>query len=101
VLNSARAIAVNVQIMRTFVRLRQMLATHADLARKLTDLEKKYDKQFAVVFDAIRQLMAPPALPAKPPIGFHSEARNAKSKAKTTGSSHLKSERPKTSAKLN
>jgi len=64
-------VMVNVEIMRTFVRLRQMLATHADLARKLAALEKKYDAQFKVVFDAIRELMAPPA-PGKRPIGFTS-----------------------------
>src|SRR5882724_3716349 len=60
VLNSDRAVQVNVQIMRTFVRLRQMLATHADLAMKLTELETKYDHHFKVVFDAIRELMAEP-----------------------------------------
>jgi hypothetical protein len=59
VLNSDRAIEVNVQIMRTFVKLREMLSTHKDLARKLTDMEKKYDHQFKIVFDAIRQLMKP------------------------------------------
>ncbi len=52
VLNSDRAIEVNVQIMRTFVKLREMLSTHKDLARKLADMEKKYDAQFNVVFDA-------------------------------------------------
>jgi hypothetical protein len=60
VLRSKRAIQVNVEIMRAFVRLRQMLASHADLARKLDALEKKYDTQFKVVFDAIRELMTPP-----------------------------------------
>jgi len=60
VLNSDRAVRVNIEIMRTFVKLRRMLATHEDLARKLNALEKKYDAQFRVVFDAIRQLMAPP-----------------------------------------
>jgi hypothetical protein len=59
VLRSKRAAQVNIEIMRAFVRLREILATHADLARRLDDLEKKYDKQFAAVFDAIRQLMAP------------------------------------------
>lgn len=62
---------VNVEIMRAFVRLRQMLAAHADLARKLAALEKKYDAQFKVVFDAIRELMAPPA-GRRRPIGFAS-----------------------------
>ena len=64
VLRSERAVAVNIEIMRAFVRMRQVLASHADLARKLEALEKKYDAQFKAVFDAIRELMAPP--PAKP-----------------------------------
>ncbi len=85
VLNSQRAVQVNVQIMRTFVRLRQILATHADLAQKLSELERKYDKQFAVVFEAIRQLMAPLEISAKPPIGFNSEASKAKASARKTG----------------
>ena len=61
VLRSARAIQVNIEIMRAFVELRALLTTHADLARKLTALERKYDARFRVVFDAIRQLMTPPA----------------------------------------
>jgi hypothetical protein len=69
VLNSPRAVQVNVEIMRTFVRLRQLLLTHAELARKLEALEKKYDEQFKVVFEAIRQLMMPPVKP-KRKIGF-------------------------------
>ena len=69
VLRSTRAVKVNIEIMRTFVRLRKMLAAHADLARKLATLEKKYDEQFRVVFDAIRQLMATPEKPKKK-IGF-------------------------------
>jgi hypothetical protein len=69
VLRSKRAVAVNVEIMRAFVRLRAMLAGHADLARKLAALERKYDAQFKVVFDAIRELMAPPGKPRRP-IGF-------------------------------
>ncbi len=60
VLRSQRAIQVNIEIMRAFIRLRQMLASNAELARKLDALEKKYDAQFKDVFDAIRQLMAPP-----------------------------------------
>src|SRR6476660_3745495 len=60
ILNSDRAIGVNIAIMRAFVRLREILGSHKDLARKLDELEKKYDEQFAVVFDAIRQLMTPP-----------------------------------------
>lgn len=70
VLNSERAIQVNVLIMRTFLRLRRLLATHEDLARKLEELEQKYDRQFAVVFEAIRELMAPPD-PRRKQIGFH------------------------------
>lgn len=59
VLNSRRAVAVNIEIMRAFVRLREILATHKDLARKLEELEQKYDKQFRMVFEAIRELMTP------------------------------------------
>lgn len=70
VLRSERAVQVNVEIMRAFVRLRQMLATNKDLARKIDALEQKYDKQFKLVFDAIRELMAPPAPKQKRPIGF-------------------------------
>jgi hypothetical protein len=70
VLRSKKAIQVNIEIMRAFVRLRKILASHADLARKLEELEKKYDSQFRVVFDAIRQLMAGPERPPKK-IGFH------------------------------
>jgi hypothetical protein len=70
VLRSDRAVLVNIEIVRAFVRLRQILASHADLARKLADLEKKYDAQFKVVFDAIRGLMSPPASERKNPIGF-------------------------------
>ena len=70
VLHSPRAIQVNVEIMRTFVRLRRMLASHAELARKLEALEKKYDRHFKVVFDAIRQLMEPPPGRKKGRIGF-------------------------------
>jgi hypothetical protein len=69
VLRSKRAISVNIEIMRAFVRLRQLLASHVELARKLDSLEKKYDAQFKVVFDAIRQLMTPTE-PKRRPIGF-------------------------------
>ena len=72
VLRSPRAVQVNIEIVRTFVRLRQLLASHSELARKVDALEKKYDTQFKVVFDAIRQLMAPPANP-KGKIGFGRE----------------------------
>ncbi|MBI5216091.1 MAG: ORF6N domain-containing protein [Ignavibacteriae bacterium] len=69
VLQSDRAVHVNVEIMRTFVRLREILTANKDLAHKLEELEKKYDAQFKIVFDAIRQLMIPPEKP-KRPIGF-------------------------------
>lgn len=69
VLNSKRAVQVNIQIMRTFVALRGLLATHKDLARKIDDMERKYDSQFKAVFEAIRQLLTPPDKP-KRPIGF-------------------------------
>ena len=73
VLNSPRAIDVSVQVVRAFVKLREMLATHKDLARKLEELERKYDAQFKVVFDAIRQLMAPPPEPNRGKFGFHKQ----------------------------
>jgi len=72
VLRSPRAVLVNIEIMRAFVRLRQMLEANADLARKLFALEKKYDAQLKVVFDAIRELMAPPPKPGRR-IGFGEE----------------------------
>ena len=64
-----QCLQVNIAIMRAFVRLREILATHKDLARKLDDMEKKYDAQFKIVFDAIRALMKPPQEP-KGLIGF-------------------------------
>ena len=72
VLRSERAVLVNVEIMRVFVQLRQMLAANADLAKKLASLEAKYDKQFSVVFEAIRQLMTDQDDDPKPPtrVGF-------------------------------
>lgn len=70
VLRSPRAVHVNIEIMRAFVRLRQILATHADLARKLDELEERYDAQFRIVFDAIRELMAPSEQQTKRRIGF-------------------------------
>ena len=71
VLRSETAIQASVYVVRAFVQLREMLASHKDLARKLEDLEKKYDKQFAVVFTAIRQLMEPPPVKPKGRIGFN------------------------------
>lgn len=77
VLNSDRAIDVNIEIMRAFVRLRQMLGAHKDLRRKLAELEKKYDDQFKIVFEAIAELMAPPEETPKK-IGFELKERKAK-----------------------
>ena len=74
VLRSAQAVKVNVEIMRAFVRLRAALADHRDLARRLDELEAKYDLQFKVVFDAIRALMTPPEKPARR-IGFRAERK--------------------------
>jgi hypothetical protein len=75
VLKSERAIEVNIAIMRTFVRMREMLASHAELARRLDELEQRYDEQFAVVFDAIRELMGPAAVPDGRRIGFGDDDR--------------------------
>ena len=70
VLRSERAVRVNIEIMRTFVRMRRILGAHAELAAKLDDLERRYDHQFKVVFDAIRELMAPPRRGGRRLIGF-------------------------------
>jgi hypothetical protein len=72
VLNSKRAVQVNIAIMRAFVRLRRMIASNKELAKRLNELERKYDAQFKVVFDAIRELMAPPKAPVRR-IGFQRE----------------------------
>ena len=82
VLNSERAIHANIAIMRAFVKLREMIASHKDLAKRLDELEKKYDAQFKVVFDAIRQLMTPPE-PKKREIGF--EVRESRARYGTSG----------------
>ncbi|MEK6337706.1 MAG: ORF6N domain-containing protein [Acidobacteriota bacterium] len=74
VLNSERAVQASVQVVRAFVRLRQMLTSNSALARKLDELEGKYDRQFRVVFDAIRQLMSPPVTVGKQ-IGFRSQPK--------------------------
>ena len=76
ILKSQRAVHVNIEIMRAFVRLRNMLATHKDLAKQLQEMEKRYDHQFKMVFDAIRQLMAPPSVPTKRKIGFETGSKN-------------------------
>ena len=73
VLSSDRAVLVNVEIMRAFVKLRRMLASNVELSRRFDDLESKYDRKFKIVFDAIRQLMSPP-LPGRKQIGFHSRS---------------------------
>jgi hypothetical protein len=70
VLRSAGAVKVNVAIMRAFVQLRTALAEHGELRRKLDDMEQRYDEQFTVVFDAIRQLMEPPLPKHRKRIGF-------------------------------
>jgi hypothetical protein len=76
VLNSERAIEVNILIMRAFVKLREMIASNKDLSRRLNELEKKYDGQCRVVFEAIRQLMIP--LPSKKrKIGFELKEERA------------------------
>jgi len=73
VLNSERAIQVNIAIMRTFTKLRQMIETHKELKQKIEEMEKKYDKQFQIVFAALKELLEEPKVPEtkKLPIGFH------------------------------
>jgi hypothetical protein len=76
VLNSQRAIQVNIAIMRAFVKLRELLLTHKDLAEKIAELEKKYtnhDDKIQLIFEAIKKLLEPQPLPEKPPIGFSKE----------------------------
>ncbi len=79
VLNSQRAIYVNIQIMRTFTKLREMMASHKDLARKIEEMEKKYDHQFKVVFDAIKQILQVKEEENKNrgPIGFQPPPKSA------------------------
>ena len=74
VLNSPRAVQVNIEVIRAFVRLRALLASHAELGKRVDDLEQKYDSHFRVVFDAIRQLMAPPPAPTRE-LGFRTAER--------------------------
>jgi hypothetical protein len=78
VLRSTRAVQVNVEIMRAFVRVRELLMGDADLARKLDRLEQKFDGQFKTVFEAIRQLMAPPPDPPRRRIGFGPRSHNGR-----------------------
>jgi hypothetical protein len=84
VLKSQRAVRVNVEIMRAFVKLRRLLASNDELSRKLEELERKYDKQFQVVFEAIRQLMTPPERERKK-IGFVNEPAAKYGKGKSKG----------------
>jgi hypothetical protein len=88
VLRSPRAVRVNVEIMRAFVKLRQMLASNELLARRLDELESRYDGQFRTVFDAIRALMDPPdedPATARPPIGFrHTPPESQRARPKRT-----------------
>ena len=86
VLNSERAVQVNIAIIRTFVKLREMMASHKDLARKLEELEKKYAGQFQIVFEAIRQLISVEEKP-KRKIGYISEAKAVYRTTKRTGAS--------------
>jgi hypothetical protein len=91
VLRSPRAIQANIAIMRAFVRVRALLVSNEELARKLEDLEKKYDAHFKIVFDAIRELMSPPA-PQPRAIGFRS-ARGAGARGKPPGALHAEASR--------
>lgn len=75
VLRSKRAVQVNIEIMRAFVRLRDILAAHKELAKKLEELESKYDSQFRVVFETIRQHIAPTLNPPRKPIGFQQSSK--------------------------
>ena len=70
VLRSKQAVQVNIEIMRTFVKLREFIASNRELAKKLVELEKRYDQQFKVVFDAIREIMLPKNPPKKRRLGF-------------------------------
>ena len=82
VLRSHRAIEANIAIMRAFVRLRGLVVSNEGLAQKLADLEKKYDANFRTVFDAIRQLMSPPAPPPRA-IGFRTRPSTTARRART------------------
>jgi hypothetical protein len=82
VLNSPRAVQVSIAIMRTFVRLREIMATHEELARKIEEMERKYDSQFAMVFEAIRELIDSPE-PKRKEIGFHAREKQTAYKVGT------------------
>jgi len=83
VLKSGRAVQVNVEIMRTFVRLRGLIGNNRELAKRLDDLESKYDRQFKVVFDALRELMASPVPAPRRRIGFVSTDEDSDRKAQS------------------
>src|SRR5580704_3680043 len=86
VLRSSRAVQVNVAIIRTFVRLREMLATHEELRRKIDAMERRYDARFQAVFETIRQMLETP-IPAKKPIGFHARPQLPAKSSKSAGTS--------------
>ena len=71
VLNSEKAVRVNIQIMRTFKKLREVMLHHKDLRKKIEEMEKRYDSQFKVVFDALREILEPKNTKSKKQIGFH------------------------------
>jgi hypothetical protein len=98
VLRSPRAVAVNIEIMRAFVRLRQLLLSHADLARKVDSLEKKYDGQFKAGSAALRQLMQPPPEKPRRAIGFHAKptAEDHQMRAPRGPAAKTQTPRPKT-----
>jgi len=75
VLKSERAVTVNIAIMRTFVRLREILGTHKELAEKIMNMEKKYDKKFRIIFEVLDELLGPPPEPPKEPMGFRLEKK--------------------------
>ena len=85
VLNTPIAVAASLQVVRAFIHLRGLLATHRDLARKLEELERKYDARFAVVFRAIKDLMAPPAAPPRKRIGFVASEPGRRTSGKHSG----------------
>ncbi len=87
VLRSTRAVQVNVAIMRTFVRLREMLATHEELRRKIDAMEKQYDARFQAIFATIRQMLETP-VPAKKSIGFHAKLELTAKSAQTNKGKH-------------
>jgi len=82
VLRSNRAVAVNIAIMRTFVKLREILGSNELLRHKIESMERKYDEQFKAVFQAIKRMMLPEPEKPKPPVGYHTEAKGHEQKVK-------------------